>query len=102
MPEPPQIAINGTYIQEQASGLGVVNQNLISGLLNLKHEFDFTVYSHADSLQAKYPEEVVSVTKAISPDRGFSGHMRRFLWYNTALKQASQKSSYCPVLFSCS
>ncbi len=33
MSEIPKIAINGTYIQQRASGLGVVNQNLISQLM---------------------------------------------------------------------
>ena len=82
-----KIAINGTYIQEQATGLGIVNQNLISGLLNLEDEFDFTVYSHSDRLQNQYPRKVVPVSKSISPDRGFSGHLKRFFWYNTSLNR---------------
>ena len=82
-----KIAINGTYIQEQATGLGIVNQNLISGLLNLEDEFDFTVYSHADYLQAKYPQKTIPVPKSISPDRGFSGHLKRLVWYNTSLNR---------------
>ena len=96
-----KIAINGTYIQEQATGLGIVNQNLISGLLNLKDEFDFTVYSYSD--RVAYPEgnrllvganghssppyKIVPVPKSISPDRGFSGHLKRFIWYNTSLNR---------------
>ena len=47
-----KIAINGTYIQEQATGLGIVNQHLISGLLNFKDEFDFAVYSDGDRLHS--------------------------------------------------
>ena len=89
-----KIAINGTYIQEQATGLGIVNQNLISGLLNLEDEFDFTVYSHSDRaaypegnrLQTQYPQ-IIPVPKSISPDRGFSGHLKRFFWYNTSLNR---------------
>ena len=69
MPELLKIAINGTYIQEQASGLGVVNQNLISRLMDCSEgsksdceasrrhrNFDFTLYSHADSFKSKYGE----------------------------------------------
>ena len=94
-----KIAINGTYIQEQATGLGIVNQNLISGLLNLEDEFDFTVYSHADYLQAQYPEQIVPVPQFISPDRGFSGHLRRFFWYNTSLNRQLKNTAlfFSPV-----
>lgn len=94
-----KIAINGTYIQEQATGLGIVNQNLISGLLSLKDEFDFTVYSHANCLQAKYPQKVIPVPKSISPDRGFSGHLKRFLWYNTSLNRQLKNTAlfFSPV-----
>lgn len=83
----PKIAINGTYIQEQASGLGVVNQNLISELMNLDQDFDFSLYSYADSFQTKYPDKTIPVDSALSPDRGFSGHIKRILWYQTALNQ---------------
>ncbi len=83
----PKIAINGTYIQEQASGLGVVNHNLISELMNLAQDFDFSLYSYADSFQAKYPDKSITVDSALSPDRGFAGHIQRILWYQTALNQ---------------
>jgi len=83
----PKIAINGTYIQEQASGLGVVNQNLISRLMNLDQEFDISLYSHADSFLAQYPDKTIVVDSALSPNRGFSGHIKRILWYQTALNQ---------------
>ena len=87
MPKLPKIAINGTYIQEQASGLGVVNQNLISELMNLDRDFDFSLYSYADSFQVKYPDKTIPVASALSPDRGFMGHIKRILWYQTALNQ---------------
>ncbi|MGB5631920.1 MAG: hypothetical protein WBM86_03960, partial [Waterburya sp.] len=61
----PKIAINGTYIQEQASGLGVVNQNLISGLINLDQEFDISLYSHADSFCTQYPDKTIFVDPAL-------------------------------------
>ena len=83
----PKIAINGTYIQEQASGLGVVNQNLISELMNFARGFDFSLYSYADSFQAQYPDQTIAVDSALSPDRGFAGHIKRILWYQTALNQ---------------
>ena len=94
-----KIAINGTYIQEQATGLGIVNQNLISGLLNLEDKFDFTVYSHADYLQVKYPEKIIPVTKSLSPDRGFSGHLKRLVWYNTSLNRQLKNTAlfFSPV-----
>ena len=75
----PKIAINGTYIQEQASGLGVVNQNLISELINLERNCDFLLYSYADSFQVKYPDKTIPVDSALSPDRGFSGHKKCML-----------------------
>ena len=93
----PKIAINGTYIQEQASGLGVVNHNLISELMNLAQDFDFSLYSYADSFQAKYPDKTIAVNSALSPDRGFSGHIKRILWYQTALSQQLKRQQ--AVLF---
>ncbi len=83
----PKIAINGTYIQEQASGLGVVNQNVISGLMNFEQDFDFSLYSHADCFKTKYADKVIPLNPALSPDRGFSGHLKRILWYQTALNK---------------
>ncbi|MGL5938936.1 MAG: glycosyltransferase family 4 protein [Waterburya sp.] len=81
----PRIIINGTYLQEQASGLGVVNQNLISELIKCEQELDFTIYSHADYFQTNYPEQSIFVTKSLAPDRGFVGHLKRFWWYQTSL-----------------
>ena len=86
----PKIAINGTYIQEQASGLGVMNQNLISELLSRK-QFDFKLYSHADYFKFGYPNQTIAVNNALSPDRGFSGHIKRIWWYQTKLKQQLKK-----------
>ena len=89
----PNIAINGTYIQEQASGLGVMNQNLISELLksdceaSRRHRFNFQLYSHADYFKSNYPEQTVEVDAILSPDRGFKGHIKRIWWYQTQLKQ---------------
>ncbi len=95
-----KIAINGTYIQQQASGLGVVNENLISELMKYSlnqhqgdREFDFTLYSNADFWQNKYPVKVVSVASDISPDRGFSGHIKRLIWYQTALNRQLKKQN---------
>jgi glycosyltransferase involved in cell wall biosynthesis len=91
----PKIAINGTYLQEQGSGLGVVNQNAIAklmsqddpaGILRQRH-FDFQLYSHADYFKSKYPEQLIPVNPSLSPDRGLSGHIKRILWYQTALNQ---------------
>lgn len=96
-----KIAINGTYIQEQASGLGVVNKNLISKLINFEQEFDFALYSHSSYLKTKYPKKTLSVTNSLSPDRGFSGHIKRFLWYQTTLnwqlKRQNTALFYSPV-----
>ncbi|MGF1588287.1 MAG: glycosyltransferase family 4 protein [Pleurocapsa sp.] len=103
-----KIAINGTYIQQQASGLGVVNENLISELMqySLKHgqgdrEFDFTLYSNADWLQKKYSDKIVPVDPDVSPDRGLSGHLKRILWYQTTLnrqlKQQNADLFFSPV-----
>ena len=83
----PKIAINGTYLQKQASGLGVVNQNLITKLIEENQQFDFRLYSHTDFFKIRYPDKVVSVNSALSPDRGFLGHIKRILWYQTALNQ---------------
>ena len=83
----PKIAINGTYIQQQASGLGVMNQNLISELLSRDEQFDFKLYSHADYFKSNYCDRTITVDNALSPDRGFSGHIKRILWYQTKLKQ---------------
>ena len=83
----PNIAINGTYIQEQASGLGVMNQNLISELMSRNERFNFQLYSHADYFKSNYPEQTVEVDAILSPDRGFKGHIKRIWWYQTQLKQ---------------
>ncbi|HEY9769575.1 MAG TPA: glycosyltransferase family 1 protein [Coleofasciculaceae cyanobacterium] len=95
-----KIAINGTYIQQQASGLGVVNENLISELMKYSlnqhqddRQFDFTLYSNADFWQNKYSAKVVSVAPDISPDRGFSGHIKRLIWYQTALNRQLKKQN---------
>jgi glycosyltransferase involved in cell wall biosynthesis len=86
-----KIAINGTYIQEQASGLGVMNQNLIAELMQGQHQFNFELdirlYSHADLFQAQYPEQYIAVNPNLSPDRGLAGHLKRLLWYQTTLNQ---------------
>ncbi len=101
MPKLQKIAINGTYIQEQPSGLGVVNQNLISELMNFEQEFDFVLYSNSHYLQTNYPNKTIPVTNSLSPDRGFSGHLQRFLWYQTALnwqlKRQNTALFYSPV-----
>jgi glycosyltransferase involved in cell wall biosynthesis len=91
----PKIAINGTYIQEQGSGLGVVNQNLIAKLMNGdclkdsldKRQFDFWLYSQADCFKSQYPQQTIAVDPSLSPDRGLSGHIKRIFWYQTALNQ---------------
>lgn len=91
----PKIALNGTYLQEQGSGLGVVNQNLIAKLMNQNDtagilrqpHFDFQLYSHADCFKSQYPKQFIAVDSSLSPDRGFAGHIKRILWYQTALNQ---------------
>lgn len=87
MPQLQKIAINGTYIQQQASGLGVVNSNLITELMKCDRQFDFRLYSHDNNFQTQYCDRIIPVTPALSPDRGFPGHIKRLLWYQTALKQ---------------
>ncbi|MEL6930135.1 MAG: glycosyltransferase family 1 protein [Cyanobacteria bacterium J06600_6] len=89
MPKLPKIAINGIYIQEQASGLGVMNQNLISELLESKR-FNLQLYSHADYFKSHYPDQTIEVDAALSPDRGFAGHIKRIWWYQSQLKQQLQ------------
>ena len=91
----PKIVINGTYIQEQGSGLGVVNQNLIAKLMNgdclkdslNKRQFDFRLYSQADCFKSQYPQQTIAVDPSLSPDRGLSGHIKRIFWYQTVLNQ---------------
>jgi glycosyltransferase involved in cell wall biosynthesis len=91
----PKIAINGTYLQEQGSGLGVVNQNLIAKLMNqndsaeilCQRHFDFQLYSHTDYFKSQYPKQFIAVDPSLSPDRGFPGHIKRIFWYQTALNQ---------------
>ena len=80
-----KIAVNGIYIQEQASGLGVVSQNLISELMKSKAELDFRLYAFNNRLKQLYPDNINLVDPAISPDRGFQGHIKRLLWYQTSL-----------------
>lgn len=90
-----KIAINGAYIQEQASGLGVVTNNLINQLINKvnkNREFDLCLYSYSDSLKNKYPNNVISVTNTISPDLGLSGHIKRLLWYQISLNWQLKRS----------
>lgn len=85
--KPLKIAINGTYLQAQPSGLGVVNQNLITELMESDRNFDFTLYSYPNSFKSQYSEQFIALDADISPDRGFSGHIKRLLWYQTGLKQ---------------
>ena len=87
-----KIAINGAYNQDQASGLGVVTSNLINKLVNTDKKWNFQIYSYADSLKNQYPNNFISVTNTISPDRGFSGHVRRLLWYQTSLSWQLKKN----------
>ena len=82
-----KIAVNGTYVQEQASGLGVVTNNLIDRLINSQSELDIVLYSHANYFKERYPNNTISVSNSISPDRGFSGHIKRLVWYQTTLKK---------------
>lgn len=93
-----KIALNGTYIQQQASGLGVVNSNLIAELMKCDRQFDFTLYSHVNDWQTQYRERVVPVTPALSPDRGLSGHLKRIVWYQTTLREQLKPST--DLLFS--
>ena len=89
-----KIAINGTYIQEQASGLGVVTSNLISKLFDAQREkeIDFSLYSHSSYFKNKYPNNTISITSSVSPDRGISGHIKRLLWYQTKLNWQLKRS----------
>ena len=97
----PKIAINGTYIQKQASGLGVLTYNLIPELMNLS-DFDYALYSHSDLFQTKYPNRFIAVAGSLSPDFGFLGHIKRLWWYQTKLRQqlARQNTAlfYSPVI----
>ena len=95
----PKIAINGTYLQQQASGLGVMNQNLISELLSVNKQFDFKLYSHAAYFKSNYPQQTIAVDATLSPDRGFSGHTKRIFWYQTKLKQ-QLKTQQADLFFS--
>ncbi|MEL6580388.1 MAG: glycosyltransferase family 1 protein [Cyanobacteria bacterium J06621_12] len=99
MSKPPKVAINGTYIQEQASGLGVMNRNLITQLLSENEELELELYSHADYFKSNYPTQTVGVDATLSPDRGFSGHTKRIWWYQTQLKQ-QLKSQQANLFFS--
>ncbi len=97
----PKIAINGTYIQKQASGLGVFTNNLISELMNFG-EFDYALYSHSDLFVTKYPDKSITVADTLSPDCGFPGHIKRLWWYQTKLRQQLTKQNaalfYSPVI----
>ena len=98
MPKLRKIAINGTYLQQQASGLGVVNQNLIAELMKCDRQFDFTLYSHDDDFQTQYCDRVIPITPTVSPDRGFPGHIKRLLWYQILKQQL--KSQLADLFFS--
>lgn len=87
MPNLPKIAINGTYIQEQASGLGVVSQNLITRLINYEEKFNIRLYTASNQLKTQYPDKINPVSPSISPDRGFAGHIKRLWWYQTSLRK---------------
>jgi len=96
-----KIAINGTYIQEQASGLGVVSTNLIDRLIDCDRHLDVALYSHSDRLRHQYPSSFFPISNALSPDRGFPGHIKRLLWYQTQLnwqlKQSKINLFFSPV-----
>ncbi|MGD1919347.1 MAG: glycosyltransferase family 4 protein [Pleurocapsa sp.] len=87
-----KIAINGAYIQEQASGLGVVTNNLIDQLIDADRGLDVCLYSYSDSFKNQYPNNVIPITNTISPDLGFSGHIKRLLWYQTSLNWQLKRS----------
>ena len=86
-----KIALNGTYLQQQASGLGVVNRNLISELMKCDRQFDFMLYSHDDNFQTQYSDRLISVTPTVSPDAGLSGHIKRLLWYQILKQQLKRQ-----------
>ena len=80
-----RIAINGTYLQKKATGLGTVNSNLISQLMSSEQDFEFILYSNSSYFQKTYSQQTKSVTNYLSPARGFSGHIIRFVWYQKTL-----------------
>ena len=48
---------------------------------------------------AKHPHKIIPVIpQSISPDRGFSGHLKRLVWYNTSLNR--QLHRYRFIFFS--
>ena len=88
-----KLAINGTYIQEQASGLGVVTENLLRELMNSDLGGDVTLYTTATRLQTQYGDRCIQINSNLAPDRGISGHLRRLWWYQTSLPRQLKKQN---------
>ncbi len=78
-----KIAINGTSIGENPTGLGVYTYELLTELL--KAEYDFVVYASSNQLKRLYPDKVTLVSARTSPALGFRGHLARLLWQQTIL-----------------
>lgn len=97
-----KIAINGAFCQQYATGLGVVSNNLIAQLMEENdRDIDFVLYSNASRFKRAYPKRTKPITRFLSPDRGFLGHLTRLLWYQTDLNWQLKKQNialfYSPV-----
>ena len=96
-----KIAINGTYIQKQSTGLGVFSENIISNLSNLSQEFDLIVYSYSSYFKKNHFYCNKSIDDSLSPSLGFRGHINRLIWYQTffnwQLKKENISLVYSPV-----
>ena len=56
-------------------------------------KIDFRLYSYVDSLRNEYPDNFVSVTNSISPDRGFFRACKNACYgIRTSLKRQLKKS----------
>jgi len=79
------IAINGTYLHKNPSGLGIYTYELIMELMEANSRFNFTIFSSSHDLKKLFPDRVTLVNPWTSAKLGFRGHLMRFLWQQTIL-----------------
>lgn len=82
------VVINATNIGLRLNGLGVYSLNLLGELTKLDSDIEFTVLlnrnARAHTRELKFPGNfaVKWVTRRLSPDYGFAGHLPRLVFSN--------------------
>ncbi len=98
----PKIIINGSYLHEKPSGIGIYTFYLLKELLPLliKEGWEVDLYAPHSSLRKDLPQEgyrYIPLPSSFSPREGTKGHIKRFLWLQTGFFKEVKKKN--PDLF---